>query len=118
LGYSHIDLKTELKLLPYHLIYTSISGVFGVCGSIFLNIALIHEDPTKVAIAKTSDVIIAFVLQLIFLNIHIDFLSIIGSLAIVFGTMVVLIFKLFENKYSKLVSKKKNYFEKFIFFKF
>ena len=92
--------------------------MFGVLGQIFINIALKHEEPTKVAIAKTSDVIIAFFLQYIFLNIQIDFLSIIGSLAIVVGTMVVLIFKLIENKYSKLANKKKNCLEKFIFFKF
>lgn len=119
LGYSHKNLHNELDLLPVNLAFSILSAVFGVTGSVFLNIAFQYEDATKVAIAKTSDVIISFILQLIILGIKIDLLSVIGSLAIVFGTFVVLGFKLIENKYEKSVSKKKkNSFEKFLFFKF
>jgi drug/metabolite transporter (DMT)-like permease len=117
MGYTHQSF--DLKLLIIHIVYSTISAILGIIGQCCLNIALQYEDATKVSIAKTSDVIFAFVLQLFLLNIKIDFLSVIGSVSIVFGTFVVLGFKLIEKKYSKIKkSKKLNPVEKFLFFKF
>lgn len=115
---SNENILNDLNLLLVNILYSTVSAVFGIAGQVFLNVALQYEDATKVAIAKTSDVIFAFILQLIILNIKIDFLSVIGSLAIVFGTFVVLGFKMIETKYAKLTHRKKSTFEKFIFFKF
>ena len=109
----------DFELLIFHIMYSAISAILGIIGQCCLNIALQYEDATKISIAKTSDVIFAFVLQLLVLNIKIDILSVIGSLCIVFGTFVVLGFKLLEQKYSKTKKNKKmNAFKKFLFFKF
>ena len=99
--FSHTNLKEELPILPYHVLYSSISAVFGILGQVSMNISLSCEDATKVSIVKTTDVLIAFVLQLIILNIRVDLLSIVGSVLILTGTSIVLLFKMIEEKYSK-----------------
>ena len=100
-GYSHQNLDEEIELIPMHLFYSILSSLFGIARTVFLVLALNYEDPTKVAIARTSDVFFSFVLQLLILNISVDALSVIGSFAILFGTILVLGFKLVENKFRK-----------------
>jgi drug/metabolite transporter (DMT)-like permease len=114
--FSHTDLKSELPDLPYHIALSSCSAIFGILGQVFFNISLTCEDPTKVSIAKTSDVFFSYILQLFILNISVDFLSIIGSISILFGTFIVLSFKILENKLKK--SPKSSCFKKVLLFSF
>lgn len=114
--FSHKNLKEELSILPYHVLYSSISAVFGILGQVSMNISLSCEDATKVSIVKTTDVLIAFVLQLIILDIRVDLLSIVGSVLILTGTSIVLLFKMIEDKYSK--SNKKSCFKSCLMIKF
>jgi drug/metabolite transporter (DMT)-like permease len=114
--FSHTDLKSELPDLPLHILYSSCSAIFGILGQVFFNISLTCEDPTKVSIAKTSDVFFSYILQLFILNISVDFLSIIGSISILFGTFIVLSFKILENKLKK--SPKSSCFKKVLFYNF
>jgi drug/metabolite transporter (DMT)-like permease len=114
--YSHKDLKSELPDLPYHILYSSCSAIFGILGQVFFNISLTLEDPTKISIAKTSDVFFSYLLQLIILNISVDFLSIIGSVSILVGTFIVLSFKILEDKLKN--STKNSCFKKALLFNF
>lgn len=115
LGYSHQNLKDEIPQIPMQFFYSVLAGIFGLLGTIFVNKALDNEDPTKVSIVKTSDVLIAFVLQLFILNVTVDMLSITGSAAILLGTFTVLSFGLIE---SRMKSSKKSLCSKILLFKF
>ena len=115
--FSHKNIKSELPELPYHILYSSISAVFGILGQVFFNISLTCEDATKVSIAKTSDVIFSYILQLIILDIKVDIFSIFGSISILLGTFIVLSFKIIEDTLEKS-SKNKSCFKKTILLKF
>jgi drug/metabolite transporter (DMT)-like permease len=104
-GQSHKkDSVDNVNMYYLHIFYSILSGIFGNLGQIALNFALMYEEPTKVAIIKTTDVLFSFLLQLVILNISIDSLSVIGSFAILVGTCLVLIFKIFYQRSMKTTS--------------
>ena len=117
-GYSHQNLKEELKVLHIQLFFSGLSALFAISGIVFIIKALTYEDATKISIAKTIDVIISFGLQLIILNITVDFLSVLGSFAIVLSTVIVLGFKLIETKIDDDSNKRTNFFQKLLAIKF
>lgn len=86
--------------------YSVCASCLSVTGQVFLNISLRYEDATKIAITKTIDVFFSFVLQYLLLNVTTDLLGLLGACSILTGTFFVLIFKLFENKYSDYLKKK------------
>ena len=90
------------------IFYSVCASCLSVVGQIFLNIALLYEDATKIAITKTIDVFFSFILQYILLNIDIDLLGLLGACSILTGTFFVLIFKLLENKYQEYLKHKKS----------
>ena len=63
-----------------------------------MNIALNHEDPTKIGMTKTTGVLFSFILQYIFIGIIIDFLGIIGAALVISAIVSVMTIKIFENK--------------------
>ena len=115
-GYFHTNLRDELQDIPIQILFSSLSSLAAIIGTAFLILAFSYEDATKVAISKTSDVIFAFILQLVFLNITVDLLSIVGSFLILSGTVFVLGFKLIENKFEK--KSNKGCIKKLLFIKF
>lgn len=117
---THLELNGDLF---YQILWSSGSAVFNLLGMIFLNIAFVHEEATKVAIAKTSDLLISFILQHIMLSVQIDVFSIFGSLAIFLGTIIVLLHKMIETRYlveaytdNLAAEKEPSLFMKFILF--
>lgn len=99
-GVSHTDIKAEIKHLPIHILYGVIAAIIGVIGQVFLNLSMLYEDASKVAIVKSIDVFFTFALQYIVLNIPLEIYSIIGSMFILAGTFLVLLFKLLsDNNY-------------------
>lgn len=100
-GYSHQNFENEKKDLPMDVFYSIMSSIISIMGQIFLNLCLKYEDATKIAITRTTDVLFSTVLQYFILNILIDLLSAIGAFSIMIGSFVILIFKLFENRYEK-----------------
>jgi len=112
LGLSHKNFATqEKKDLPMDLFYSALAGFLSNVAQIFLNIALQYEDTTKIAITKTTDVFIAFVLQFILLNISPDWLSIIGACFILTATFFVLIYKMLNIKYDRWMLQKQIAFD-------
>lgn len=93
------------------LFYSALAGFLSNVAQIFLNIALQYEDTTKIAITKTTDVFIAFVLQFILLNISPDWLSIIGACFILTATFFVLIYKMLNIKYDRWMLQKQIAFD-------
>jgi len=80
------------------IFYSFCGGTIGVIGLTFLNIALNHEDPTKIGMTKTTGVLFSFILQYIFIGIIIDFLGIIGAALVISAIVSVMTIKIFENK--------------------
>jgi drug/metabolite transporter (DMT)-like permease len=114
-GFAHRTF-TNFKALQVNVAFSGASAVMAILGQCSLNIALNYEDATKVSILKTIDVFIAFVLQFFILNIRLDVFSVLGSLAILVGTFLVMAFKGLEASYEK--KTKRSAFGKLIMFKF
>lgn len=84
--------------LPYHILYSFVAGTAGTVALIFLNMALDHEDASRIAIVKTTDVMFTFLFQYLILHIKIDALGIVGAVFILTSTFSIIIFKLVDKK--------------------
>jgi drug/metabolite transporter (DMT)-like permease len=104
-GFSHENFSANLHLLPTQILYSCIGGVLGVLSQILLNLSLQYEEASKIAILKTLDVFFTFLFQYLILNISIDMFSFIGSCSILFGTFIILSFKLIDNR---MIQKQKS----------
>jgi drug/metabolite transporter (DMT)-like permease len=108
----HINLinKNNNNELYKQLMFSSISGLSGTCALIFLNLALKNEDATKIGMIKTSGVLFSFILQYFLLNIHIDYIGLIGAVCLVSSSISIMIFKLNQNS---LINSKNCFFKSF-----
>lgn len=97
------------------LIYSLCGGVFGTLGLVSLNLALQHEDATKIGMLKTNvGIFLAFLLQYIVLDIDIDTLGLLGAVFVILATLSVLMLKLFDVR----LAESKNRFVQLIIRKF
>ena len=101
---SFVDI--EIKVLPMDLLISFIAGCISLFSQVVLNIAFKYEESTRIAIAKTSDVLFSCILQYFLLNIIIDLYGLLGSCLVLLGTILILVFKLVENKYKNFEFKK------------
>lgn len=85
--------------------YSLTSAACGVFSQILMNLSLKYEEASKISIIRTSDLFFTFLLQLIILDIHSNYLSIVGALLIFVATIIVLLFKLVDQKWNKKHSK-------------
>jgi len=98
-GSYHQKLELELDDLPMDLLYSFFSAFLSLGGQILLTLALIYEDPTKLAVLKTTDVFFACLLQYFLLGIVIDYLAVIGSCSVLAATLTILSFRYFQDRY-------------------
>ena len=97
-GLAHNDPICELKNLPYDIMWGLFGGGFAVLAHVTFNISLQHEDATKVAILRTIDVVFSFLMQFLILGINADYISALGAVSILLGTIVILFFKFIKKK--------------------
>jgi drug/metabolite transporter (DMT)-like permease len=121
-GVSHGDFQAELKLLPLHIVFVLLASFTGLAAQVLVNLALQYEDALVIAILKTFDVFMTFLLQYIFLNIKVDVFSFFGSFSIILGAFSILAYRLFEDydrKNANVSSQRRcGLFFKFLKFKF
>lgn len=85
------------------MIITFLSALFGVLSQVFWIMSLKFEDATKIAMYRTTDLLLAFVFQRLFLHIESNVFSILGAIFIAIGMLTVIGFKLIDkNEKSKL----------------
>lgn len=75
-----------------------LNSVCGVCGQFMLTFALKIEEAGLVSLARTFDIVAAFVFQIIFLDQPIAITSVIGALIVCIGVAVSCLKKLYDSK--------------------
>lgn len=101
-GFSHKNLKIEIKHYPLDIFYSLAAATCGVIGIGLFNMSYKYEEATKIVLIKTIDVFFSFLLQYIILGIKFDLFAVIGALLIIGSIIVLMIIKIFEFKISKL----------------
>jgi drug/metabolite transporter (DMT)-like permease len=102
-GHSHANFFVDEKqYLLAHLFYTVISSVSGTIGILLLIKSFDYEDAAKLTIVKTIDVLFAFILQLLILNIGFDSLGLIGAACILLSVLIVVSLKFLEDPLSRI----------------
>ena len=104
---SHANWQAESELIAGQMGYSVLSACIFITGSVSFSKSLEYEDATKIAIAKTTEVLFSFVLQMIVLDIRADIFSVSGSLAILGGTSLILSYKLITRNRPSVVSHHK-----------
>ena len=108
MGFTHTNSNSQtLAFFAEHAAYSLASGAAVVVGFVALNKAFACDDATKVSIAKTTEVFFSALLQLLILGVHVDVLSMCGSVAIFVAIVLVVMFKLVDDKRSTRAAKKR-----------
>jgi drug/metabolite transporter (DMT)-like permease len=96
---------------------TLLSGVFEVVSQLCTNVALKHEDASKIALVKSSEMFLTSLFQYVFLGIVANGFGLVGGLLIFISMCTVLVHKIFDQKF-KSEHAKPGLFKQIIFFKF
>ena len=105
--------ENELKdssFILVQLAYACISALMGCGLQITINLSYKYDDASKISIYRTMDLIFTFLMQYFLLNIKSNEYSMIGSLLIILGNILVLGFKIMDSNESttKLSECEKN----------
>lgn len=97
------ETKQDIHLNDYYFLgvqtlFACLSALMGCAHQLSINLAYKYEDASKISIYRTCDLIFTFLMQYFFLNITSNLFSIIGSVLIVFGNLLVLGFKMIDSK--------------------
>ncbi len=93
--------ETSPADLPFDLFCASVAGFLNLLAQVSLVKAFRYENPTKIAITKTTDVVFACLLQYLLLGMGTDALTLVGCLSILLATLIILVFELIDKKYSE-----------------
>ena len=86
----------------HQIAYSLVSALSGTWSQILLNLALKHEEASKVSIMRSTDLFFVFLLQFVFLGILSNLLSTIGALCIFLATMFLIVVKYMEKRYKNV----------------
>ena len=119
-GYDREDKRRTLAstTLLNEMGLTFVSALTGVLSQIFWIISLKYEEPSKISILKTADLLFTFLLQYYLLNIEANVYSICGACLIAAGTVMVMLFKIIEQKIAIVENKNLNNLQKIFKIKF
>lgn len=87
--------------LPLDLLFVFMASTLGLISQIGWNLAIKYEDASRSTVIRSLNIVFVFFLQYLFLDIKSNVYTVIGSVAILFGTIYIILFKVFEEKYSK-----------------
>ncbi len=88
----------DVSFLGMQCLFALISALTGCIQQIAVNIAFRYDDAAKISIYRTLDLFFTFLMQYFFLNIHPNMYSIIGSVLICAGNILILGFKMIDDK--------------------
>lgn len=95
------------SLLIFQCIISITSALSGIISQILMNLALDHEDASRVSMLRSTELFFTFLLQFILLAIYPNMFKVVGACLICIGTFFILIYKLIDNS----VSRKTSYVE-------
>jgi len=101
------DLFELTSLLIFQCIISITSALSGIISQILMNLALDHEDASRVSMLRSTELFFTFLLQFILLAIYPNMFKVVGACLICIGTFFILIYKLIDNS----VSRKTSYVE-------
>lgn len=105
--------------LKWHILYAVGAGIIGAVNNFLMIKSLTYEQPTKVSIVKMSDIIFIFIIQYFFLGLHSNSLKIIGAVLVLLSGLVILLYKIMDEKHEKNKAEcKPNLFSRILFKKF
>lgn len=72
------------------------NGICGTCGQLLLTVSLKIENAGPVSLARTMDIVMAFVYQVLILNQPAEVTSLIGAFIICFGVLLLAVHKWYQ----------------------
>jgi drug/metabolite transporter (DMT)-like permease len=127
--FSYEQYKAGLRFETSELIFqaglTILTGFLELASQLCTNVALKHEDASKIALIKSSELFLTNIFQYLFLDIVANLFSKIGGLLIFSSMCMVLLHKIFDKKFNSEKKtqtecrvKNQSLFQKVMFFKF
>ena len=92
----------------WNCLWAFISGITGMAAQATYHVSLKHEEPTVISVVRCTDLFFTFILQYIFMNITVNFLSATGAILIFFATLLTLVFKSISYRVNQKKENKKN----------
>ena len=92
-------LTTSFEEIKFEIVYVLLIGILSVSLQVLLNVAMKLEDAGKVSLFKSTDLVFVFLLQYIILGIYPNLYSTIGAISIFTGVILIMIYKIIDNKH-------------------
>lgn len=112
------ELLKDIPSFTLQIFFSLMSGVSGVLSQIAKVTSYKHEDASKISIIRSTDLFFTYIFQYFFLNISTNIYSGIGALLIIFGTVLILVYKMVETNITKSNDKKSNLLKRIFIYKF
>lgn len=91
----------DIPSFALQLFYSFSSGLCGTLSQVLINVSLKYEDASRVSIYRSTDLFFTYIFQYFWLNISTNFYSGIGAFLIIFGTILILVYKIFDKRLAK-----------------
>jgi drug/metabolite transporter (DMT)-like permease len=98
-GLTHRDAQKEADVLKYHVLLSFTAGALGVISQMLMILSFKYVNVSVISTVKTIDVLIAFLLQYMILNIPVNIVTVAGATAILFGIFIIFLYALGEKAY-------------------
>ena len=93
----------DKEAVTSQIAYSILASLIGVLQQVFLNISLKHEEASKIAIIRSTDFFFTFLFQYLWLNIETNIYNGLGCVFIITGSILILVYKILEKKYSQQI---------------
>jgi drug/metabolite transporter (DMT)-like permease len=93
-----------LNDIPHHkwqIVYSLLGALLGLLSQSCFNMAYFYEDAIKISILRITEIPFTFLFQYLILEIVPNSLSTIGALLITVASLILMIFKFFDTKFTK-----------------
>ena len=99
-GSRDMSIFKDPYLLTIQLFYAILAASAGLASQVLWNLALKHEDASKVSVMRSLELVFVFFQQYIFLGITSNVFSIVGAMLIFLGALGIILYKILDKKYS------------------
>ncbi len=112
------SLLDDMPSFALQVVYSILSGLCGTISQVTLNIALNYEEAGKISIIRSTDILFTYMFQYAWLGISTNVFSGIGAVLIIFGTVMIMVYKIVDKKTVESETEKRGIFLRVLLYKF
>lgn len=98
---SHHNLMYTKEVILRDVVTGLLSGLISFIGHVCFSLAIARETANKIAVLRTIDILVAFLLEYLVLNVMPHWITVIGAGLVLIGVILIYVYKFFIKKFNK-----------------